>query len=39
MENIIKVFHIMYFAGLKTDLVFDPPHINMRFSLNYPKIP
>ena len=25
MVNIIEVFHTMYFAGLKIDLVFHPP--------------
>ena len=39
MVNIIEVFHIIYFAGLKIDLFFHPPHANMRFTLNYTEIP
>ena len=31
MVNIIEVFHTMYFAGLKIDLVFHPPNANTGF--------
>ena len=32
MVNIIEVFHTMYFAGLKIDLVFHPPHVKTGFT-------
>ena len=38
MVSIIEVFHTMYFAGLKIDLVFHPPNANTGYTCNFTEI-